>query len=131
MVKNLTQTVVYDLAVGANCVNYTQDQANSLAAGGPTKDFRDQQAEFAVLAKNKSIQWTAGNSVFISMFGINDIAVQIYQGRTYSQSTAILTPTVSQYFALLGKQYQLGARNFITVLVPRKSHTEILQQNSH
>lgn len=129
--KNLTQTVVYDLAVGANCVNYTQDQANSLAAGGPIKDFRDQQAEFAVLAKNKSIQWTAGNSVFISMFGINDIAVQIYQGRTYSQSTAILTPTVSQYFALLGKQYQLGARNFITVLVPRKSHTEILQQNSH
>ncbi|KAF2163002.1 carbohydrate esterase family 16 protein [Zasmidium cellare ATCC 36951] len=118
VVKSLGHTIVYDLAVGANMVNHTQVRPGSLTAGGSVRDFIDQQAEFAVLAKDKGIPWSPRNSVFISWFGINDIAIQIHQGRDFNQSTAILAPDVDQYFALLGRQYQLGARNFISVLVP-------------
>ncbi|KAK4495508.1 hypothetical protein PRZ48_013840 [Zasmidium cellare] len=118
VVKSLGQTIVYDLAVGANMVNHTQVRPGSLTAGGAVRDFVDQQAEFDILAKNRSIPWTARNSVFISWFGINDVAVQIHEGRNFNQSTAILAPDVDQYFALLGRQYQLGARNFVSVLVP-------------
>lgn len=120
VVKSLGHTIVYDLAVGANMVNHTQVRPGSLTAGGSVRDFIDQQAEFAVLAKDKGIPWSSRNSVFISWFGINDIAVQIHQGRNFNQSTTILAPDVDQYFALLGRQYQFGARNFISVLVPRK-----------
>lgn len=85
----------------------------------PVVDFRDQVAQFQKVSNN-GLRWHSRNSLFIAWFGINDVAVQVYQGRGANLTRSILTPDVEDYFGLLGDLYHMGARRFLTVLVPRK-----------
>ncbi|PIA91539.1 hypothetical protein CB0940_09067 [Cercospora beticola] len=115
------QTPIYNSAVGANPVNYSRAQfSQQYIVQGPVKDFRDQQAQFEILNRNKSsLGWNSTNSLFISFFGINDVAVQIYSGRnSASVYEPILRADVADYWGLVERQYRLGARRFLTVLVP-------------
>lgn len=100
-------------------VNTSRVQATQLAPP-PVRDFRDQEAEFESLTSSKTVPWNSTNSLFISWFGINDVSLQIYNGRNLSTSQPILAPDVTDYFGVLQRQYALGARKFITVLVPRE-----------
>lgn len=117
------QTPIYNFAVGANPVNYSRAQfSQQYIVQGPVKDFRDQQAQFEILNRNKAaLGWNSTNSLFISFFGINDVAVQIYSGRnSASVYEPILRADVADYWSLIERQYRLGGRRFLTVLVPRE-----------
>lgn len=124
-------TVAYDFAVGANAVNSSRVQ-DSNPPPSPVGDFR---AQLAVFEKNvgtaatSKIKWKSANSLFVNWFGINDVAIQVYQGRNRSVSEAILGPDVTDYFGRLERQWQLGGRNFVTVLVPRELFKVVLDGN--
>lgn len=109
-------TVAYNYAVGANFVNMTAAQGQAYAPSGPVKELKDQMDQFRQLPK--TILWNATNSVFFNFFGVNDIAVQVFSGRSYDNATKILAPDMSNYFTQIGQQYSLGARRFVVVLVP-------------
>lgn len=117
------QTPTYNFATGANPVNFSRAQFGpTYTVVGPVRDFRDQQAQFELLNRSsRRPRWNSTNSLFINWFGINDVAVQLFQGRNYSTITSILGPDINDYFGLVDRQYSLGARRFLTILVPRKS----------
>ncbi|KAF2208519.1 carbohydrate esterase family 16 protein, partial [Cercospora zeae-maydis SCOH1-5] len=115
------QTLIYNFAVGANPVNYSRAQFSpQYIVQGPIKDFRDQQGQFEILNRNKrTLGWNTTNSLFLSFFGVNDVAVQIYSGRNSASSyEPILRADVLDYWNLVERQYRLGGRRFLTVLVP-------------
>ncbi|EME43722.1 carbohydrate esterase family 16 protein [Dothistroma septosporum NZE10] len=109
-------TVAYNYATGANMVNITACQGQAYAASGPVKELNDQMALFKQLPT--TVKWNATNSVFFNFFGINDISVQVYSGRSYTNATIILAPDIDNYFSQMGAQYSMGARRFVTILVP-------------
>lgn len=125
VMKNYTRagTVAYDFAVGANAVNSSRVQ-DSNPPPSPIGDLRGQLAGFESsigAAGSGKVKWTSTNTLFVNWFGINDVAIQVYQGRDRATAQAILGPDVTDYFGRMERQWQLGARNFVTVLVPRKS----------
>lgn len=125
VIDNYTRrAVAYDFAVGGNTVNSSRVQAGPFSAGPPIYDFTDQHAEFESVSNQ--IRWNRYNSIFISWFGINDVAVQVYRGRSFDEAQSLLLPDIGDYFRLLRRQYRIGARKFITVLVPRKSSISLL-----
>ncbi|CZT22713.1 uncharacterized protein RCC_08418 [Ramularia collo-cygni] len=112
-------TVAYDFAVAQNTVNSSRVQNPNPPT--PNGDFRGQLALFESTigaAASSKLKWKAANTLFINWFGINDIVIQAFQGRNGSTAQAILGPDVADYFGRLERQWQLGGRNFITILVP-------------
>ncbi|KAK4494638.1 hypothetical protein PRZ48_013994 [Zasmidium cellare] len=108
-------TTTYNYAVGANMVNASRAHvAGGFKVGGPIKDLRDQEKEFA---KN-DVLWVSENTIFIHWFGINDVAIQVWSGRNLNDSEAILRPDIDDYFGLFERQHSLGARSFVTILMP-------------
>ncbi|KAF2767475.1 lipolytic enzyme, G-D-S-L [Teratosphaeria nubilosa] len=109
-------TVAYNYATSSNFVNVTAAQGQAYEAPGPIKDFGDQLTEFSQLGED--VAWNSANSVFFNFFGINDVTAQVYAGRNYRHSVSILALDIADYFDLMGQQYELGARSFVTILVP-------------
>ncbi|KJX97991.1 cellulose-binding gdsl lipase acylhydrolase like protein [Zymoseptoria brevis] len=113
-------TVVYDLAVGGNPVNAAMVKS-SIALPEPVTDYRDQLQQFTSLigsASSNKIGWNSTNSLFISAFGVNDVALQAYAGRNASVGQQVLQPDVVDYFNIFGQQYSMGVRKFVVILVP-------------
>jgi hypothetical protein len=97
----------------------------------PISDFTGQMNAFQSAlgsSRNNKIGWNSTNSIFISVFGVNDVALQAYAGRNVATGQAILQPDVVDYFSILARQYNLGIRKFAIVLTPRKCLTSIQAQ---
>ncbi|KAH9842144.1 lipolytic enzyme, G-D-S-L [Teratosphaeria destructans] len=109
-------TVAYNYATSSNFVNVTAAQGQAYEAPGSVKDFNDQLMEFSRLSDD--VMWNATNSVFFNFFGINDVTAQVYAGRDYNHSVSNLAADIADYFELMREQYELGARRFVTILVP-------------
>lgn len=121
---------MYDFAVGGNVVNATQINPDG-ESSFPIHDFRGQLREFETLSSGGKVPWNANNSVFINMFGIDDVAVQVFEDRNWTTAKANLQPDNGDYFDLLDRMYHLGAHKIITVLVPRKSIVELVTHSAN
>ena len=118
---NTTTTLLYDFAIsGASIPDGFSSEIEDA--------FEPQySSKFGGSGVNR---WNAGNSIFASWIGINDInwCSSLFSS-TPSDFATCLPPRLDQYFALMTSLYDAGARNFFFVNMPPLFRAPMVTQN--
>ncbi|KAG8987594.1 hypothetical protein FRB94_002622 [Tulasnella sp. JGI-2019a] len=112
-VNNKSLIFTYNFAYGGATINatlVTPYLPTVLSLGDQVDEYLN-----SVASRPASTPWTPENSLFSFFIGINDIGNSWYQA---GSRTAFNNVLLDNYFALVQKVYNTGARNFLFINVP-------------
>lgn len=112
---NTTLVLTYDWAY------YGADTSNAIINTGVTTDFIAQVGEFEeyLVPAPSEAPWTADDTTVFVWMGINDVGECFWESSLYP--TCPIDEVMETYFGLLGDLYNDGVRNFVLLMVPRRS----------
>ncbi|KAJ7061257.1 hypothetical protein C8F01DRAFT_160319 [Mycena amicta] len=125
---NSSVVFTYNYASGGATINaslVTPFEPTVLSLIDQVNEFLSAPASGGVASKPATTPWTSTNTLFSVWIGVNDMAGSYSQAGDRGAFAEVL---LGEYFALMQKLVNVGARNFLFLNVPRVDLTPLIIQ---